>query len=744
MFFKQAILLVVFVARINGYIDAPDLPFRNVSLSWEERVDDLVSRLTLEEIQEQLAKGTGGAPAIPRLGIEPWEWWTECLNGDVNNNATAFPSLIGMGATFAPDLIGAVAHAIGIEVRAKYTKFSSEGKYKVYQGLSCLSPMLNIMRDPRWGRCEETFGEDPYLSGISSKHVVLGLQGDHPRYLLTSSGCKSFDAYAGPETNRLAFDAVISTRDLRTTFLPAFKTCVQSGTYNVMCSYNSINGIPSCANKELITDILRNEWGFKGYVISDAGAIEHIISGHKYINNSVDTVAACIKAGCNLELGPSDPPLVYESMVEAVRQGKLQESLVREMSKPLWYTRMRLGDFDPPEMNPYTQIPISVVQSESNRDLAELAAMQSFVLLKNNNNFLPVNDSTKFWRIAIVGPLADNPSAQISNYSPLVDLRYTSTPLDNLSSLANQAEYAAGCNDGTVCLSYDKERIISAVRFADFVVVCLGLGNRIEMEARDRTSITLPRGQLQLLKDAVRYTPENVPILLILFNAGPVDLRWADQENKIVSIIEAFYPAQATGNALYHVITNRKPYGLANPAARLPFTWPSSDDDLQPIANYSMDGRTYRYLNTQPLYPFGYGLSYTKFTYSKLDYPKTISAGTDLDGTCVLQNTGHYYGDEVMQVYISWLNSPVVTPKITLVDFNRISSIAKNETRDCFFTVKAESMAVWREDDTGWQVYPGRYRLSVGGQQPGQIRKANSNVLIGEFTVTGTKFLGKY
>ncbi|ESP01987.1 hypothetical protein LOTGIDRAFT_157123 [Lottia gigantea] len=739
---KLFYLLIVFF--LHSSFSFPDYPFYNTSLPWDVRVDDLVSRLTLQELQEQLARGTGGAPAIPRLGIKQWEWWTECLNGDVNNNATSFPATLGLGASFAPDLVGAVAHAIASEVRAKYTQFRSEGKYNVYQGVSCLSPMLNIMRDGRWGRCEETYGEDPMLSGLMSKHVVEGLQGDHPRYLLVSSGCKSFDAYAGPEKNRLAFDAKISTRDFRTTFLPAFRTCVESGTYNVMCSYNSINGIPSCVNSGLLNGVLRKEWGFKGYVISDAGAIEHIITGHKYFNSSVDTVTASLKAGCNLELADEGKTtgLVFQSIVQAVKEGKLDESFVRNMSKPLWYTRMRLGDFDPESMNPYSGIPISIVQSKSHRSLAELAAMQSIVLLKNDGGFLPLQGKT-FNKVAIVGPLANNSRAQISNYSPLVDPKYTSTPLSGLVKLGKEITFGAGCVDGTSCRQYEGNIIINAVRDADLVFVCLGLGDDVEMEGMDRPNISLPGYQQQLLEDVANYIPPTSNTVLILFNAGPVDLNWADNSTKITSIIEAFYPAQSTGTALFNVITNNKPYGLANPAARLPFTWLKHDNQIPPINDYSMKERTYKYFTSEPLYPFGYGLSYTSFRYSNLTMDISILASEPVYGSLTIHNIGNLYGDEVLQVYISWLDSPYPTPRLSLVSFSRIS-IAPGKYNPAFFTITAKDMAVWREDDTGWQIFPGRYNVYVGGQQPHQSKTINSNVLTKQFIVSGTKFLGKY
>ncbi|KAK6171513.1 hypothetical protein SNE40_019688 [Patella caerulea] len=732
------IFLLVFLTSCYGF---PDFPFYNVSLTWDERVDDLVSRLTISEMVGQMSKGNGGTDAIPRLGIKPYEWWTECLRGDVQQGGTGFAESIGLAAAFSTDVIYDVARATAIEVRAKNTVFSKQGKYGLGTGLSCFSPVINIMRDSRWGRNQETYGEDPYFSGEYAAAFVQGLQGDHPRYILTNAGCKHFDAYAGPENDpvsRLGFNAEVSMRDWRTTFLPAFRSCIKAGSYNIMCSYYRINGIPSCANKELLTDILRNEWGFSGYVISDAGAIENIILRHHYLNNSVDTVAACINAGCNIELGhPTNN--IYDSIGQAVSEGKITETRVRELMKPVWYTRMKLGEFDPPEMNPYKQLNLSVVQSQEHRQLAIQTAMKTFVLLKNLNNFLPTKTGI-FNKIAIVGPAANDPHVQTGGYSPAVDPRYTTTPLMNLSRLGNTVQYSNGCTGNTTCIDYDQAGIIKAVDGVDLVIVCLGLGTVIEREGHDRPNIDLPGKQLKLLQDAISNSPANTPVLLILFNAGPVDITLADSNSRVVAILEAFYPSQATGEALFNVLTMTGPNSV--PAGRLPYTWPMSTDQLPPMVNYSMEGRTYRYINYDPLYPYGYGLSYTSFTYSNLQFSQSILAGNDVEGSVDVYNNGQISADEVIQVYINWQNSPVPTPKLQLVDFKRQYIIAQNKIR-VTFRVKGESMAVWMEDNSGWMVYSGLYGLFVGGQQPNQNKTTNSNELSGMFTVTNTRFLGR-
>ncbi|XP_050390187.1 uncharacterized protein LOC126809596 [Patella vulgata] len=369
-----------------------DFPFRNPNLSWNTRVDDLVGRLTLDEITLQMAKGGAGingpAPAISRLGIGPYQWNSECLHGEVGQMATAYPQSIGLAASWSYDVVHRMAEATSEAVRANHNKAVNNHNYADRTGLSCFSPVLNIMRDPRWGRNQETYGEDPYLSGMFGIAFVKGLQGNHSRYIRANGGCKHFNVHGGPEnipSFRWNFNSKVSMRDWRTTFLPAFRYCVKAGAYSLMCSYNSINGVPACANKQLLTDILRKEWGFHGYVVSDMEAVENIKNAFHYRSNDVDTAAVALEAGLNLELAAPDyKKETLMSISEAVRQGQLAESVVRERVKPLFYTRMRHGEFDPPNMNPYSSIGMSVIENQSHRNMAIEAAMKSFVLLKND------------------------------------------------------------------------------------------------------------------------------------------------------------------------------------------------------------------------------------------------------------------------------------------------------------------------------------------------------------------------
>ncbi|XP_046572490.1 beta-D-xylosidase 1-like isoform X2 [Haliotis rubra] len=738
-------VIYVYVLIFQCLFVLGDYPFRNTSLPWDVRVEDLVGRLTLDEMQEQMARGGHGnfggpAPPIPRLGIGPYSWNTECLRGDVGaGNATSFPQALGLAAAFSKDLMYRVAEATSVEVRGKYNDYISKKEYGDHKGISCFSPFMNIMRDPRWGRNQEVYGEDPYMTGVLAAMSVKGLQGNDSRFIRTNSGCKVFAAYAGPDSipvSRHNFSAVVSVRDFRTTFLPAFRACVKAGTYNIMCGYNSFNGTPSCANRWLLTDVLRNELNFTGYVISDQGAIERIMTTHHYLDNGVDIAAASVNAGVNLELAENLRQPFFTLITEAVKQGKLTEDLIRERVKPLFYTRMRLGEFDPPESNPYTELNTSTIESESHKALAVEAAMKTYVLLKNVNSFLPL--TKKYNSIGVVGPIANDKVNIFGDYSPDSDPRFTMTALDGIKQLSSNVQYGAGCSN-TSCTNYNSSAVHDAVSGKDLVFVCLGTGQEIESEARDRPNIELPAGQAELLQDSLKFSG-NTPVVLLMFNAGPLNITMADASPQVAAILECFFPAQATGEALRRVLTMDGPGSV--PAARLPYTWPKSLDGFPAMTNYSMAGRTYRYYEDDPLYPFGYGLSYTEFSYSRLQYANVIKAGEDVEVSILLQNTGKYEGDEVVQVYISWGSPSVPIPRRQLVAFERVT-IAANAFQVVNVTVSAESMAVW-VDNSGWVIEPGYMQMFAGGQQPGQQKSAASQVLEGRFKVEGSKYLGVY
>ncbi|XP_041352563.1 probable beta-D-xylosidase 7 [Gigantopelta aegis] len=741
---SNSVKICIAIALMSG-TNVADYPFRNTSLPWKDRVDDLVSRLTVEEIKEQMSRAGEGpkggpAPAIPRLGIKPYSWDTECLRGDAfaAGNATAFPQALGLAATFSSSVIFSVAKAVGTEIRAKNNDYVKRGMYGDYMGISCFSPVINIMRDPRWGRNQETYGEDPILSGMLAESFVKGLQGNNSRFIRANAGCKHFDVHGGPENipvSRFSFDAKVSERDWRTTFLPQFKACVKAGTYSLMCSYNSINGVPSCANSELLTKILRYEWNFTGYVVSDESAVENIISQHHYLNTAAETAAACINAGCSLEVTSNDADPVFYSMIDAIKQGILTEDVVRDRVKPLFYTRMRLGEFDPPDDNPYTKLDLSVVQSKAHQELALKAAMQSFVLLKNKNGFLPLK-KTVYDKIAIIGPMANNIKQQFGDYTSPINPAVTTTPLQSLSELGKDVHYAAGC-DSNACTQYNSRDIQKAVTEVEVIFACLGTGEILEREQFDRADLEWPGKQLQVLQDAVKYG-KGAPLVVFLFNAGPLNLTWAYNNDDVSAMFEVFFPAQATGEAMRRILINQQDGDV--PAGRLPNTWPKYIEDVPPITDYTMEGRTYRYFKGEVYYPFGFGLSYTTFKYVAMIYPVLVKAGQNMSVSIVVKNTGNYDADEVVQVYIWWQKASVPVPQLQLVYVDRVR-ITRRKSVDVEFTIPAERLAVWH-DAMGWVIEEGSYGISCGGQQPNQKVKVNSNVITGEFTVTGTAFLG--
>ncbi|XP_050393531.1 uncharacterized protein LOC126811712 [Patella vulgata] len=694
----------------------------------------------------QMARGGSGnngpTPPVSRLGIGPYSWNTECLHGDGDAGpATSFPQAIGLAAAWSKSLLFDVSEAIAKEVRAKYTDFVKHNQYGYHKGLSCFTPVINIMRDPLWGRNQETYGEDPYLSGQLSANFVKGLQGNHPRYVRANAGCKHFDAHGGPENypvSRFNFDAKVSERDLRSTFYPAFRTCVKAGSMNIMCSYNRLNGVPACANKHLLTDVLRTEWGFKGYVVSDQMAVINVMQQHHYTNSLEDTVAACVNAGCNLELSNGGSRPVFNSMLDAVKQGKLKESVIRARVKELFYTRMRLGEFDPPSMNPYTQIPLSIVESQAHQDLAIKAALKSFVLLKNSKNLLPLQNQ-QYNQIAVVGPFINNVKQIMGDYAAATESKYIKTPLQGLQALSKNTKSAEGCSQ-PACNAYDTNSIKQAVTGAQVVFVCLGTGVALEREFVDRHNLELAGHQLQLLQDAVTNAPPSAKIILLLFSAAPLNVQWAEQNPRVGAIIESFFPAQATGEALRRAITNDGPD--ANFGGRLPFTWYANSSDVPSIVNYSMAGRTYRYFKGQPAYPFGYGLSYTTFSYNNLNVPASVTAGGDIQGSIEISNTGSMAGDEVVQVYISWRQTSTPAPQIQLVWFDRVT-IPANGKKTVSFPITGEQMALWL-DNVGWKVETGTINVYVGGQQPNQQKSVGSNTVQGSFNILGSKLLGIY
>lgn len=491
-----------------------------------------------------------------------------------------------------------------------------------------------------------------------------------------------------------------------------------------------INGVPACANKKLLTDVLRTEWGFPGYVISDENAIENVMNFHNYTTTPVDTAAACINAGTTLNLCSANPNNFYMLIPQAIAEGKLTEDTVTNAVKSLYYTRMRLGEFDPPELNPYSISDINVLQSDLHRNLSLKAAMETFVLLKNTNNFLPLQQQT-YGVVSVVGPFANSPYDLYGHYTADPDVAYTITPASGLQPLAGELRTTQGC-DTTACPNYDSVALKAAVTGSDLVFVCIGTGRYIEEEGRDRADLKLPGFQEQLLKDALEASG-GAPVVLLLFTASPVEINPATL-GQVTSILEVFFPAQTAGEAIRRVVTMDGPSSV--PAARLPYTWQKSMDQVPEMANYTMHNRTYRYwyYPDPPLYPFGYGLSYTSFRYSDLDItPTSIQGGQSVFVSGRVENIGAYDADEVIQLYISWKTTTQVMPKIQLVGFQRVH-VLSGSTYDFTFEITPERMEVY-VDDIGLVVESGSIGVYVGGQQPNQVTTVGSNLLAGEFVI---------
>ena len=797
-----------------------------------KRVDDLLSRMTLEEKASQMLSDS---PAIDRLGIPAYNWWNECLHGVARAGiATVFPESIGLAATWDTALLFRVSTAISDEARAKHHEFVRRGKRGIYQGLTFWTPNINLFRDPRWGRGMETYGEDPYLTGRMAVEFIRGLQGDDPQYLKTVATAKHFAVHSGPESTRHVFDARVDERDLRDTYLPQFEAAVRTGgARSVMCSYNRVDGEAACANTRLLGDILRKEWSFTGYVVSDCGAIGDIYRTHKTAPNAVTGVAKAVKAGCDLDCG-----LEYENIVPAVNAGLLSGKDVDTSVRRLLTARFQLGMFDPPELVRWARIPYSVNDSKEHAELALQTARESIVLLKNDGT-LPLRKNLK--TIAVIGPNADSIDSLLGNYNgepshpitPLQGIRrkvgkqtrilyakgcdwaegmpvlqtvpssalYTSTGADRVHGLKGEyynsanfngrayigrafvdaamrkaaiipanpqpvftridpqidfdwrdgsprpdldddnfgvrwtgylvppvsGEYQLGANglnayevylDGkplasrssvhesayaynTVELEAGKsyairvdfhevhgnsnikliwqppphgetEDALRIARQADVVIMVLGLSPRLEGEEMrvpvegfkggDRVRLDIPRVQQDLLQ---RVSALGKPVVLVLENGSAVAVNWA--KDHVPAIVELWYPGEAGGAALADVL-----FGDYNPAGRLPVTFYKAADQLPPFDDYDMKNRTYRYFEGEPLYPFGYGLSYTSFSYANLRAPEQSAAGSDIRVAVDVTNSGRRAGDEVVEVYVSYAGASWPTPIRSLAAFSRI------------------------------------------------------------------------
>jgi beta-glucosidase len=871
-FWFRTCIVMVIASVVNSCNSAKEkkFPFLDTNLSIEARVNDLVSRMTLDE---KISQMMNASPAIPRLEIPEYNWWNECLHGVARAGlATVYPQAIGLGTTWDEDLMFRVATSISDEARAKHHNFASKGKRLIYQGLTFWSPNINIFRDPRWGRGQETYGEDPFLTGRMAVQFVKGLQGDDPKYFKTIATVKHFAVHSGPEPARHSFDANISERDFRETYLPQFEMGVKEGkAYSVMCAYNRLYGEACCGSNRLLTTILRNEWGFNGYVVSDCGAIGDIYQNHKIVGTAEEASALAVKSGCDLECATT-----YQSLKQAVAKKLITEKEIDVAVKRLFTARFKLGMFDPPEMVKWAKIPYSVVDCKQNHELALEAARKSIVLLKNQNNLLPLRKDIK--TIAVIGPNADQASMLLGNYNglpsdPITPLRgirekltrstvlyaqgcewaeglpsFEKIPSKNLSHENRQGlradYYSTHDFDGNVLFSSSdsvvdavwadsaprkdmndddfgviwngeiqpdetgeyqlgiittckvtlylsdtviakttyhfrdeyndprlrksttikleagkkykikleagdtygdarvqlvwsapqanrkeelKRQAIDIAKQSDAVIMCIGLTARLEGEEMDikidgfnggdRTTLDLPKVQEDLIK-AIHAVGK--PVVLVLLNGSALSINW---ENKnIPAIIETWYPGQAAGQAIADVL-----FGDYNPGGRLPVTFYKSVSDLPSFEDYNMTGRTYRYFKGEVLYPFGYGLSYTTFTYDNLKISPGAKTGDSVKVSIAVTNTGKVDGDDVVQLYLSNRNPSMTVPIRSLEAFKRIHLLAgQTKTLDLIIAPNAFSII---DNNNKRTILPGKFEIAVGGGQPGTISEQYGKII---------------
>ncbi len=727
-----AVLLLVGTSRA---VSSQDYPFRNPELPLKVRVRDLIARLTLEE-KVQMMKYT--SPAIPRLGIPAYNWWNEALHGvaRTKEKVTVFPQAIAMAATFDTEAIRKMGDIAATEGRALFNEDLKQGKTgEIYRGLTYWTPNINIFRDPRWGRGQETYGEDPYLTAKMGAAIVRGLEGDDSKYLKAVACAKHYAVHSGPEGIRHSFNAEASAYDLWDTYLPAFRELVvKAKVHGVMCAYNRFEGQPCCGNNELLQSILRNQWGFDGYVTSDCWAVNDFTQYHKTHTNNIEAVADAVLTGTDLECGN-----LYQNLQQGVERGLISERKINVSLSRLLTILFKLGMFDPAEMVPYASIGREVIECDAHKKHAYEMAQKSMVLLKNEDNILPLNKD-KIKRIALIGPNIDNGQTLLANYfgtpSEII------TPYKSLQKrLGDQIQIDSIQGIGIVDTlpgNPSFTEIAARAKKADVIIFVGGISADYEGEAGDagaagyggfasgdRTTIKLPPIQTELMK-ALKKTGR--PLILVNMSGSVMSFEWESQNAD--AILQAWYGGQAAGDAITDIL-----FGMYNPSGRMPLTTYMSDNDLPAFEDYSMANRTYRYFKGEVRYPFGYGLSYTTFAYDSLNNVPEVKTGESIQVTATVTNTGECEGDEVVQLYVSHpQNGNVRMPIRALKGFQRIH-LKKDESKTVTFTLTPEELALVDEQGNLIQK-AGSVEIYVGGGQPGY-----STGCSGTITMTGDPYV---
>ncbi len=705
LFFLNTILIYFnLVSQENIYN-----PSFEIISSYERTADSIISLLTIQEKSSQMLSNSA---AIPNHGIEMYNWWNEGLHGVARSSkATVFPQAIAMGATFDTELIRQVADAISSEARAIHNIFKKKGIKTEYTGLTFWSPNINIFRDPRWGRGHETYGEDPYLTGKMGKAFVYGLQGSHYKYLKVAAGAKHFAVHSGPEANRHSFNAKVSAQDLTETYFPAFKELVDANVEIVMCAYNRLNDKPCCGSELLLNNLLRKSWGFKGHVVSDCGAIYDIKSGHNFTISDEQSVAYAIKGGVDLNCGS-----LYNLIPSAINQGFLTENDLDISLKRLFMTRLKLGILKDIDDNPYDKLNENNINTKEHINLARSVAAKSIVLLKNKNNILPLSKSIN--RLFITGPNAANLNTLLANYNGLSP--NIVTPLEGIVDKVSNGTIIR-FNEG-VDLINDSDRQkwpTGLAASSDVTIAVMGISALIEGEEGDaissdangdRNSIRLPRNQINYLKD-LRNSAGDKPIVLVIKAGSAIDL--SEISDYVDAIVYAWYLGEQGGNALADII-----FGDVNPSGKLPITIPESISHLPDYNDYSMENRTYKFTKYKPMYPFGFGLSYSSFDYSELFLKKNkIEIGDMIHLNFEVLNNSDIAGEEVVQVYIKDVNSSFRTPNSSLIFFKRIH-LEPGEKKKINIALDHNMIGSFNEKGIK-EIEPGIFNIFVGGSSPG-------------------------
>ena len=676
---------------------------------YKKRARALVKEMTLEEKVGLLLHES---KPVSRLGIKEYCWWNEALHGVARAGvATMFPQAIGLGATFDTSLLEEIGQVIATEGRAKYNVAQRSGDYKIYKGLTFWSPNVNIFRDPRWGRGHETYGEDPYLTSRLGVAFINGIEGYDERYIKAAACAKHFAVHSGPEALRHEFNAVVSKQDLHETYLPAFKACVtEAGVEGVMGAYNRTNGEVCCGSKTLLVDLLRNKWGFDGYITSDCWAIQDFHLYHKVTNEPCESVALALENGCDLNCG-----CTYEHAVNAVKRGLVSEELVDESCTRVLTTRMKLGEFD--ENVELNNEPFSSVACPEHRALALEAARRSLVLLKNNG-VLPLKKQ-KGLKIGVIGPNANSKIALQGNYCGTAT-RYV-TVLEGIQDFCEKdgirVYYSEGCHIVKDNLSWYRNDRLDEVRAiceeCDVVVGCFGLDETIEGEESpemygelkgDKKDLSLPGIQQEIIEEIGKKAKKSI---LVMLSGSAIDMCEADKLYD--AIIQGWYPGEKGGQAICELI-----FGMFSPQGKLPITFYRSEKDLPPFEDYSMKGRTYRYFEGEALYPFGYGLTYTDhFAYGvKLSDDKITEK--PLDVSVFVQNESQYDGADILQVYVKANRENA--PLYSLKHFERVE-LKAGEEKTVSFKLDKSAFALANEDGE-FTVENGKYSLFIGFCQP--------------------------